>query len=148
MSSLNVEQARFNMIEQQIRPWDVLDPEVLALLSIVKREDFVPPACKDLAFADVELPLGNGVTMLEPKLEARLLQEAAVKNTDKVLEIGAGSGYMAALLAARAEFVVTVEIEPRWPNWRVRTWRVPAWSTFPSSKAMPRAAGLRRRLTM
>jgi protein-L-isoaspartate(D-aspartate) O-methyltransferase len=78
----------------------------------VKREDFVPPACKDLAFADVELPLGNGVTMLEPKLEARLLQEAAVKNTDKVLEIGAGSGYMAALLAARAEFVVTVEIEP------------------------------------
>ena len=112
MSSLNVEQARFNMIEQQIRPWDVLDPEVLALLSIVKREDFVPPACKDLAFADVELPLGNGVTMLEPKLEARLLQEAAVKNTDKVLEIGAGSGYMAALLAARAEFVVTVEIEP------------------------------------
>ena len=112
MSSLNMEQARFNMIEQQIRPWDVLDPEVLALLSIVKREDFVPPACKDLAFADVELPLGNGVTMLEPKLEARLLQEAAVKNTDKVLEIGAGSGYMAALLAARAEFVVTVEIEP------------------------------------
>ncbi|MBK8524679.1 MAG: protein-L-isoaspartate O-methyltransferase [Betaproteobacteria bacterium] len=109
---MNVEQARFNMIEQQIRPWDVLDPEVLALLSIVKREDFVPPACKDLAFADVELPLGNGVTMLEPKLEARLLQEAAVKNTDKVLEIGAGSGYMAALLAARAEFVVTVEIEP------------------------------------
>jgi protein-L-isoaspartate(D-aspartate) O-methyltransferase len=112
MSNLNVEQARFNMIEQQIRPWDVLDPEVLELLSVVKREDFVSPACKDLAFADVELPLGNGVTMLEPKVEARLLQEAAVRNTDKVLEIGAGSGYMAALLAARAEFVVTVEIEP------------------------------------
>lgn len=112
INNLNVEQARFNMIEQQIRPWDVLDPEVLELLSVVKREDFVPSACKDLAFADVELPLGNGVTMLEPKVEARLLQEAAIKNTDKVLEIGAGSGYMAALLAARAEFVVSVEIEP------------------------------------
>lgn len=111
MSNLDMEQARFNMIEQQIRPWDVLDPEVLALLSEVKREEFVPAASKTLAFADVELPLGNGTSMLEPKLEARLLQEAAVKHTDKVLEIGTGSGYMAALLAARAEFVVSVEID-------------------------------------
>ena len=112
MSNLDMEQARFNMIEQQIRPWDVLDPEVLSLLSEVKREEFVPAASKMLAFADVELPLGNGVSMLEPKVEARLLQEAAVKHTDKVLEIGTGSGYMAALLAARAEFVVSVEIDP------------------------------------
>ena len=111
MSKLDMEQARFNMIEQQIRPWDVLDPEVLALLSEVKREEFVPAASKTLAFADVELPLGNGISMLEPKVEARLLQEAAVKHTDKVLEIGTGSGYMAALLAARAEFVVSVEID-------------------------------------
>ena len=112
MSNLDMEQARFNMIEQQIRPWDVLDPEVLSLLLEVKREEFVPAASKMLAFADVELPLGNGVSMLEPKVEARLLQEAAVKHTDKVLEIGTGSGYMAALLAARAEFVVSVEIDP------------------------------------
>jgi protein-L-isoaspartate(D-aspartate) O-methyltransferase len=110
--TLDMEQARFNMIEQQIRPWDVLDPVVLDLLSAVKREDFVPSACKPLAFTDVELPLGNGATMLEPKVEARLLQEAAIKNTDKVLEIGTGSGYMAALLAARAQYVVSVEIEP------------------------------------
>jgi protein-L-isoaspartate(D-aspartate) O-methyltransferase len=110
--NLDMEQARFNMIEQQIRPWEVLDPVVLDLLSTVKREDFVPPACKPLAFTDVELPLGNGATMLEPKVEARLLQEAAIKNTDKVLEIGTGSGYMAALLAARAQYVVSVEIEP------------------------------------
>lgn len=109
---MDAEQARFNMIEQQIRPWEVLDPEVLELLSAVKREDFVPPACRALAFADVELPLGHGATMLEPKVEARLLQEAGIGNTDKVLEIGTGSGYMAALLAARAECVHSVEIEP------------------------------------
>ena len=109
--NMDMERARFNMIEQQIRPWDVLDPAVLNLLSEVKREDFVPPVCKPLAFTDVELPLGNGATMLEPKVEARLLQEVAVKNTDKVLEIGTGSGYMAALLAARAEYVVSVEID-------------------------------------
>lgn len=110
--SMDMEQARFNMIEQQIRPWEVLDPEVLALLSVVKRENFVPAASKSLAFADVELPLVNGAAMLEPKIEARLLQEAAVKKTDKVLEVGAGSGYMAALLAARAEYVITVDIDP------------------------------------
>ena len=98
--NMNVERARFNMIEQQIRPWDVLDPVVLDLLSTVRREDFVPEASKALAFADVELPLAQGAAMLEPKLEARLLQEAGVKPTDKVLEVGAGSGYMAALLAA------------------------------------------------
>lgn len=106
---MNIEQARFNMIEQQIRPWDVLDPEVLDLLFVVKREDFVPPAYRSLAFADMEIPLGHGQVMLAPKIEARLLQELGVKKTDKVLEIGTGSGYMAALLAARAEYVVSVE---------------------------------------
>lgn len=113
---MNIEKARFNMIKQQIRPWEVLDPGVLSLLSIVKREDFVSEAYKDLAFADVEVPLvanaKPGQTMLAPKIEARILQELSVKNTDKVLEIGTGSGYMAALLAAKAEFVYSVEIEP------------------------------------
>jgi len=113
---MNKEKARFNMIQQQIRPWDVLDPGVLALLSVVKREDFVPAGHKDLAFVDVEIPLkanaARGQTMLAPRVEARLLQEVAIKNTDKVLEIGTGSGYMAALLAAKAEFVYSVEIDP------------------------------------
>ena len=113
-AAMNTEQARFNMIEQQIRPWNVLDPEVLKLLSVVKREDFVPADKRDLAFADLEIPLGvkPGQTMLAPKIEARMLQELGLKATDTVLEIGTGSGYMAALLAAKAEFVYTVEIEP------------------------------------
>ncbi|MGE5489921.1 MAG: protein-L-isoaspartate O-methyltransferase family protein, partial [Actinomycetota bacterium] len=109
---MNIEQARFNMIEQQIRPWEVLDPAVLDLLFVVKREDFVPQAYRTLAFADLEVPLGNGQVMLAPKIEARLLQELGVKKTDKVLEVGTGSGYMAALLAARAEQVTTVELLP------------------------------------
>jgi protein-L-isoaspartate(D-aspartate) O-methyltransferase len=113
---MNIEQARFNMIEQQIRPWEVLDPQVLDLLFVVKREDFVPAAYRALAFADMEIPLGNGQVMLAPKIEAKLLQELAVKKTDKVLEIGTGSGYMAALLAARAEHVVTVELVPELAN--------------------------------
>lgn len=109
---MNIEQARFNMIEQQIRPWDVLDPKVLTLLAKVKREDFVPAAYRDLAFADLEIPLGEGQVMLPPRVEARLLQELGIKKTDRVLEIGAGSGYMAALLAASAEHVTTLEIRP------------------------------------
>ncbi|MDR3221381.1 MAG: protein-L-isoaspartate O-methyltransferase [Candidatus Accumulibacter sp.] len=112
---MNIEQARFNMIQQQIRPWDVLDPGVLELLKVVKREDFVPEEYRELAFADIEIPLKRGAkpgqAMLAPRVEARVLQELAVKNTDKALEIGAGSGYMAALLAAQAEFVYSVEIE-------------------------------------
>ena len=113
-TAMSIEQARFNMIEQQIRPWNVLDASVLGLLAIVKREDFVPPAYRDLAFADVELPLGSGggQTMFAPKMEARILQEVAVRNTDTVLEIGSGSGYMAALLAAKAQYVYSVEIDP------------------------------------
>ena len=109
---MNIEQARFNMIEQQIRPWDVLDPKVLTLLAKVKREDFVPAAYRDLAFADLEIPLGEGQVMLPPRVEARLLQELGIKKTDRVLEIGTGSGYMAALLAASAEHVTTLENRP------------------------------------
>jgi protein-L-isoaspartate(D-aspartate) O-methyltransferase len=109
---MNIEQARFNMIEQQIRPWEVLDPNVLDLLFVVKREDFVPAAYRNLAFADMEIPLGSGQVMLAPRVEARFLQELTVRKTDKVLEIGTGSGYMAALLAARAEHVVSVECRP------------------------------------
>ena len=109
---MNIEQARFNMVEQQIRPWEVLDPAVLDLLFVVKREDFVPAAYRNLAFADMEIPLGSGQVMLAPRVEAKLLQELGIQKTDKVLEIGSGSGYMAALLAARAEHVLTVEVRP------------------------------------
>ena len=107
---MNLEQARFNMIEQQIRPWDVADADVLQLLSIVKREDFVPPAYRALAFVDMEIPLGHGQVMLAPRVEARMLQDAAVQKHEKVLEIGAGSGYMTALLAHRAQRVISLEI--------------------------------------
>lgn len=109
---MNIEQARFNMIEQQIRPWDVLDTEVLDLLHVVKRENFVPVAHKALAFVDTEIPLAGGESMLFPKVEARLLQDVTVKKHETVLEIGTGSGYMAALLAHRARHVTTVEISP------------------------------------
>jgi protein-L-isoaspartate(D-aspartate) O-methyltransferase len=109
---MNIEQARFNMIEQQIRPWNVLDQDVLDLLHVVKREQFVPAAYQNLAFADVEIPLPGGDAMLAPKFEARILQEVGVKKHETVLEIGTGSGYMAALLAHRAAKVTTVEINP------------------------------------
>ncbi|WP_076593420.1 protein-L-isoaspartate O-methyltransferase family protein [Herminiimonas arsenitoxidans] len=109
---MNIEKARFNMIEQQIRPWDVLDLDVLELLVVVKREAFVPLAYRALAFADSEIPLPHGENMLTPKLEARIMQELAVKKHENVLEIGTGSGYMAALLAHKARHVTSVEIEP------------------------------------
>ncbi|MDQ1834416.1 protein-L-isoaspartate O-methyltransferase family protein [Massilia scottii] len=109
---MNIEQARFNMIEQQIRPWNVLDQDVLDLLVVVKREDFVPAAYKTLAFVDTDIPLPGGEAMFTPKIEARILQEVAVKKHENVLEIGAGSGYMAALLAHKARHVTTVEINP------------------------------------
>ena len=110
---MNFETARFNMIEQQIRPWNVLDPAVLELLSTVRREDFVPPSLRALAFVDSQVPLLPGQTdgprMLEPRVEARLLQELKVQRHEKALEIGTGSGFMAALLAHRAQQVVTLE---------------------------------------
>ncbi|MEY4752448.1 MAG: hypothetical protein RJA44_123 [Pseudomonadota bacterium] len=109
---MNVEQARFNMIEQQIRPWNVLDPAVLSLLSVVRREQFVPATHQAEAFMDLEVPLGGGQVMLAPRVEARLLQEAAVQRNEKVLEIGAGSGFLTALLAHRAQQVVSFEIRP------------------------------------
>jgi protein-L-isoaspartate(D-aspartate) O-methyltransferase len=112
METMDIEQARFNMVEQQIRPWDVLDQDILDLLFVVRRENFVPAALRDLAFVDTPIPLGHGAEMLEPKIEARVLQELHVRSTDSVLEIGTGSGYMAALLGARASQVTTVEIEP------------------------------------
>ncbi len=107
---MNIEQARFNMIEQQIRPWDVLDPGVLALLAVVRREDFVPAAFRSMAFMDTELPLPEGQCMLAPRVEARLLQELQLQRHECVLEIGAGSGFMAALLAHRSRQVVSLEI--------------------------------------
>jgi SAM-dependent methyltransferase len=115
---MNYEQARFNMIEQQIRPWEVLDNQVLSLLAVVKREDFVPPAHRALAFADMEIPLTSNLQqnpsqcMLAPKVEARILQDLMVLKHEKVLEIGAGSGYMAALLGHRGQQVISLEIDP------------------------------------
>jgi protein-L-isoaspartate(D-aspartate) O-methyltransferase len=119
-ATADIERARFNMIEQQIRPWDVLDLEVLELLSLVRREDFVPMAHKALAFTDMRIPLlqpteqamQQGQCMLEPKVEARMLQDLRVQPHEKVLEVGAGSGYMAALLAHRAQRVVSLELHP------------------------------------
>jgi protein-L-isoaspartate(D-aspartate) O-methyltransferase len=113
---MDFEQARFNMVEQQIRTWDVLDPTVLELLFTVHREDFVPPQFRQLAFADMEIPLGHGESMLAPKLEARLLQEATVQRDDCVLEVGTGSGYMTALIAHLARHVYTVEIVPEFSD--------------------------------
>lgn len=109
---MNFEKARFNMVEQQIRPWEVLDFDVLDLLMSVRREEFVPEAYKSLALSEAEIPLGHGGSMLIPVIEGKILQAIQVKRSDKVLEVGAGSGYFAALLAARADWVRTVEIDP------------------------------------
>src|SRR5512144_1379476 len=107
---MNLEQARFNMVEQQIRPWEVLDPDVLGLLFKVKREAFVPAEHRDIAFADLEVPLGHGESMMQPKVEARLLQELAIAPHETVYEVGTGSGYLTALLASRARAVTSAEI--------------------------------------
>lgn len=109
-NSAKNETARFNMIEQQIRTWEVLDPVVLALLDEVPREEFVSESQQGLAFADVELPIGHGQTMLSPKIEGRILQALSIKKTDKVLIIGTGSGYLTALIAKLAAHVHAVEI--------------------------------------
>ncbi|EUJ11616.1 protein-L-isoaspartate carboxylmethyltransferase [Methylophilaceae bacterium 11] len=110
--STKKETARFNMIEQQIRTWEVLDPTVLQLLNDIPREQFVPAAYQGLAFADLDIPIGYGQWMLSPKLEGRMLQALSLKATDHVLHIGTGIGYFAALLAKLAKDVVSVEIEP------------------------------------
>ena len=109
---MDLDKARFNMIEQQIRPWDVLDDTILSLLQRIKREEYVPEAYRAMAFMDLEIPLGHGESMLSPKVEARLVQELHIKPTDKVLEVGTGSGYMTALLASLAGHVHSVEIIP------------------------------------
>lgn len=108
---MDIEKIRFNMVEQQIRPWEVLDQNVLDLLFELHREDFVPVAEQDLAFVDMELPIGHGEVMLAPRVEARLLQTLQVRKTDKILEIGTGTGYMAALLAAQGRHVYSVDIQ-------------------------------------
>ena len=107
---MNIEQARFNMIEQQIRTWEVLDPEVLELLFLVKREDFVPPEHREIAFADLEIPLGHAEAMMQPKVEARIVQELGIRPHENVYEVGTGSGYLAALMARRARHVTSAEI--------------------------------------
>lgn len=109
---MDLEQTRFNMVEQQIRPWEVLDPKVLNLLFELRREEFVPAVYRSLAFVDMEIPLGHGEVMLAPKMEARILQELQIKKTDSILEIGSGSGYLTALLARQGGYVYSVEIVP------------------------------------
>jgi protein-L-isoaspartate(D-aspartate) O-methyltransferase len=109
---MNLEQARTNMVEQQIRTWEVLDQEVLDLLYVVPREEFVPQQHRALAFSDLEIPIGEGERMWQPKLEARVLQELMLKKTGRVLEVGTGSGYLTALLAHRARQVISLEIKP------------------------------------
>jgi protein-L-isoaspartate(D-aspartate) O-methyltransferase len=116
MAAFNTDQARFNMVEQQIRTWEVLDQDVLDLLYAVHREDFVPAEYRDIAFSDLEIPLRRNAApnehMWAPKVEARVVQDLAIKRTDRVLEVGSGSGYLAALLAHRAQQVHSVEISP------------------------------------
>jgi protein-L-isoaspartate(D-aspartate) O-methyltransferase len=107
-----LEQARFNMVEQQIRPWQVLDPAVLHTLQHIARELFVPAAYQALAYTDTEIPLGHGQAMVAPRIDARLMHDVTLKPTDKVLEIGTGSGYLTALLADRSHHVVSLEINP------------------------------------
>ncbi len=115
-SALDVDKARFNMIEQQVRPWDVADSVVLGLLKDIPREAFTTEACQSLAFADLDLPLctpaADGECMLPPKVQARVAQDVAVQPTDKVLHIGTGSGYTAAMLGKQAHSVISLEINP------------------------------------
>ncbi len=118
LPSLDIERARHNMVEQQIRTWEVLDQSVLDLLLVVRREQFVPPAYRQLAFIDMEIPLkldgvDTGERMFAPKVEARLLQELGIRAHEHVLEVGTGSGYMAALAAHKAQHVLTIEIDPQ-----------------------------------
>jgi protein-L-isoaspartate(D-aspartate) O-methyltransferase len=109
---MNLEETRFNMVVQQIRPWNVLDDSVLDLLYKIRREEFVLPVSRAMAFVDMETPLGHGQVMLAPKMEARILQELHVQKTDKILEVGSGSGYLTALLAEKGAHVYSVEIVP------------------------------------
>ena len=110
MTAFDLERARHNMIEQQIRPWEVIDKRVLDALQVIPREDFVPGGYRGLAFADIEIPIGHGEAMLMPKIEAKLLQALAIQPTDRVLEVGTGSGYLTACLARLGGHVVTIDL--------------------------------------
>jgi protein-L-isoaspartate(D-aspartate) O-methyltransferase len=110
MMASSFETARFNMVEQQIRPWEVLDPRVLSLMESLPREQFVPQSYRDLAYADIEIPIGQGEQMMFPRIEGKLLQALAIQPTDKVLEVGTGSGYLTACLANLAQQVVSIDI--------------------------------------
>jgi len=109
MTSMNIDQARFNMIEQQVRPWDVLDHNVLKVMTEIPRESFVPSQYADLAFSDVEIPLGHGQVILQPRLEGRIMQSLDIKSDDRILEIGTGCGYMTACLSRLGDSIVTVD---------------------------------------
>jgi protein-L-isoaspartate(D-aspartate) O-methyltransferase len=106
---MNIEQARYNMVEQQIRTWDVLNPRILELVAGAPREDYLPPAYRNLAFVDMNIPLAHSQVMMQPKIEARLLQELEIKPSEKVLEVGTGTGYLTSLLAALGKHVHSVE---------------------------------------
>ena len=116
MSAMNIEQARFNMIEQQIRPWDVLDDRVLQVISGTPREEFVPERYRALAFSDISIPLEHGEVMMPPKLEGKLLQSLTLQPADSVLEIGTGSGYQAAVLSPLVRDVYSIEIVESLPK--------------------------------
>lgn len=110
---MNLEQARFNMVEQQVRTWEVLDQRVLDLMMVIPREEYVPRPFRALAFCDTNIPLGDDQVMMTPKVEARMVQSLQLTDTDKVLEVGTGSGFVTALLAGLAEHVVSVELNER-----------------------------------
>ena len=112
MTAMNMAQARHNMIEQQIRPWDVLDQRVLELIAGLPRDEFVPNAYVKLAYADINIPLDHGQVMMAPKVEARMLQALNIQPADKILEIGCGSAYVTALLARSGNHVYSVDIYP------------------------------------
>ncbi|MEW8315392.1 MAG: protein-L-isoaspartate O-methyltransferase [Candidatus Thiodiazotropha endolucinida] len=109
MMANSFEKARFNMVEQQIRPWEVLDPRVLSLMESLPREHYVPQSYRDLAYADIEVPIGQGQKMMFPRIEAKLMQALAIQPSDKVLEVGTGSGYLTACLANLAQEVVSID---------------------------------------
>ena len=122
MNQMNLEQARYNMIEQQIRPWDVLDDQVLGVLSVTPREDFVPPQYSALAFSDISIPIGNDQYMMPPKLEGKLLQSLAIRPTDSILEIGTGSAYLTACLARIGQSVHSVDLFADFTRLRAKSW--------------------------
>ena len=113
---MNLEQARFFMVEQQIRPWDVLDPKILDLFMDTPRHNFVAESQKELAYTDIELPIGENQSMMAPKIEGKLLQALDISDEESVLEVGTGSGYLTALISKLAKEVTTVELNESLSN--------------------------------